>query len=171
MIGSRMKQGVGANYQRKLLVAHHLDPARDMTPASMVQANGRIERQGNENEVVEIKYYGMQDTMTPGIFHRLQTKQHFIAQVLSGTGIGAEFEEAGTLNLEEMRNGLISDKRALVHTDLKLAIKEAKIATTCCLIATNKLPMRSGPLRQRSWCSGNINWRRPRRLPPGARPT
>jgi len=30
------------------------------------------------------------------------------------------------LNLEEMRNGLISDKRALVHTDLKLAIKEQK---------------------------------------------
>jgi hypothetical protein len=29
----------------------------------------------------------MQDTMTPGIFHRLQTKQHFIAQVLSGTGM------------------------------------------------------------------------------------
>jgi hypothetical protein len=125
--GSRQKQGVGANYQRKLLVAHHLDPARDMTPASMVQANGRIVRQGNENEVVELKYYGMQDTMTPGIFHRLQTKEHFIAQVLSGTGVGTEFDEAGTLNLEEMRNGLISDKRALVHTDLKLAIKEQKI--------------------------------------------
>jgi N12 class adenine-specific DNA methylase len=127
VIGSRMKQGVGANYQRNLLVAHHLDPARDMTPASMIQANGRIERQGNENQEVQIKYYGMQDTMTPGIFHRLQTKQHFIAQVLSGTGMGAEFEEAGTLNLEEMRNGLISDKRALVHTDLKLAIKEARM--------------------------------------------
>ena len=127
VIGSRQKQGVGANYQRNLLVAHHLDPARDMTPASMVQANGRIERQGNENKVVEIKYYGMQDTMIPGIFHRLQTKQHFIAQVLSGTGTGVEFDEAGTLNLEEMRNGLISDKRALVHTDLKLAIKETKM--------------------------------------------
>ena len=127
VIGSRQKQGVGANYQRKLLVAHHLDPARDMTPASMVQANGRIVRQGNENEMVELKYYGMQDTMTPGIFHRLQTKEHFIAQVLSGTGVGTEFDEAGTLNLEEMRNGLISDKRALVHTDLKLAIKEQKV--------------------------------------------
>jgi N12 class adenine-specific DNA methylase len=126
VIGSRQKQGVGANYQRKLLVAHHLDPARDMTPASMVQANGRIVRQGNENEVVLLKYYGMQDTMTPGIFHRLQTKEHFIAQVLSGTGVGTEFDEAGTLNLEEMRNGLISDKRALIHTDLKLAIKEQK---------------------------------------------
>jgi N12 class adenine-specific DNA methylase len=127
VIGSRQKQGVGANYQRNLLVAHHLDPARDMTPASMVQANGRIVRQGNRHEQVQIKYYGMQDTMVPGIFHRLQTKQHFIAQVLSGSGIGAEFEEAGTLQLEEMRNGLISDKRALVHTDLKLAIKEAKM--------------------------------------------
>jgi N12 class adenine-specific DNA methylase len=126
VIGSRQKQGVGANYQRRLLVAHHLDPARDMTPASMVQANGRIVRQGNENDLVEIKYYGMQDTMIPGIFHRLQTKEHFIAQVLSGTGVGVEFEEAGSLNLEEMRNGLISDKRALVHTDLKLAIKEQK---------------------------------------------
>jgi N12 class adenine-specific DNA methylase len=126
VIGSRQKQGVGANYQRKLRVAHHLDPARDLTPASMAQANGRIVRQGNENDVVEIKYYGMQDTMIPGIFHRLQTKEHFIAQVLSGTGVGVEFEEAGSLNLEEMRNGLISDKRALVHTDLKLAIKEQK---------------------------------------------
>jgi N12 class adenine-specific DNA methylase len=127
VIGSRMKQGVGANYQRKLLVAHHLDPARDLTPASMTQANGRIVRQGNENPVVEINYYGMQDTMTPGIFHRLQTKQHFIAQVLSGVGVGPEFDEAGSLDLEEMRNGLISDKRALVHTDLKLALREKKM--------------------------------------------
>jgi len=172
VIGSRMKQGVGANYQRKLLVAHHLDPARDMTPASMVQANGRIERQGNENEVVEIKYYGMQDTMTPGIFHRLQTKQHFIAQVLSGTGIGAEFEEAGTLNLEEMRNGLISDKRALVHTDLKLAIKEAKtrnhllfdrnkqVANEIRSIETEIVVLREHKLAQAkevaAWCKANM---------------
>lgn len=127
VIGSRQKQGVGANYQRKLLVAHHLDPARDLTPASMAQANGRIVRQGNENPVVEIKYHGMQDTMTPGIFHRLQTKEHFIAQVLSGAGVGVEFEEAGSLDLEEMRNGLISDRRALVHTDLKLALKEQRM--------------------------------------------
>ena len=77
VIGSRMKQGVGANYQRNLLVAHHLDPARDMTPQSMVQANGRIERQGNENQEIQIKYYGMQDTMTPGIL--IGSKQNNIS--------------------------------------------------------------------------------------------
>jgi hypothetical protein len=44
-----MKQGVG-QLPAQSLVAHHLDPARDMTPASMVQANGRIERQGTKTK-------------------------------------------------------------------------------------------------------------------------
>ena len=48
LIGSTFKLGLGVNIQNKLCALHHLDvPWR---PADMVQREGRIIRQGNENK-------------------------------------------------------------------------------------------------------------------------
>ncbi len=48
LIGSTEKMGAGMNVQDKLIALHHLDvPWR---PADLTQRNGRILRQGNENE-------------------------------------------------------------------------------------------------------------------------
>ena len=55
LIGSTFKLGLGVNVQNKLIALHHLDvPWR---PADMVQREGRILRQGNENKDVEIYRY------------------------------------------------------------------------------------------------------------------
>lgn len=55
LIGSTFKLGLGVNVQNKLIALHHLDvPWR---PADMVQREGRILRQGNENDKVEIYRY------------------------------------------------------------------------------------------------------------------
>lgn len=52
LMGSTEKMGTGLNVQDKLLALHNLDaPWR---PADLTQRNGRILRQGNENEEVSI---------------------------------------------------------------------------------------------------------------------
>lgn len=55
LLGSTAKCGAGMNVQRRLYALHHLDaPVR---PSDMMQRNGRIERQGNENSQVNIFRY------------------------------------------------------------------------------------------------------------------
>ncbi|MDE6357752.1 MAG: helicase, partial [Eubacteriales bacterium] len=55
LIGSTEKMGVGTNVQDKLYALHNLDvPWR---PDQLIQRNGRILRQGNENKEVEIFNY------------------------------------------------------------------------------------------------------------------
>mgnify|MGYP003305618997 CR=1 FL=1 len=52
LIGSTFKLGTGVNVQDKLIALHHLDiPWR---PSDIIQREGRIIRQGNENEEVFI---------------------------------------------------------------------------------------------------------------------
>jgi len=55
LLGSSAKMGVGTNGQRYLIAAHHLDAPYN--PADLVQRDGRIIRQGNENKEVEIYRY------------------------------------------------------------------------------------------------------------------
>lgn len=55
LMGSTEKMGTGLNVQDKLIALHNLDaPWR---PADLTQRNGRILRQGNENEEVSIFNY------------------------------------------------------------------------------------------------------------------
>ena len=55
LIGSTEKCGAGTNVQKRLVALHHLDtPYR---PSDMEQREGRIIRQGNTNEKVQIFTY------------------------------------------------------------------------------------------------------------------
>src|SRR5206468_2539434 len=51
LIGSTAKMGTGANVQRRLCALHHLDAP--WKPAEVEQREGRILRQGNENQADE----------------------------------------------------------------------------------------------------------------------
>ena len=83
LIGSTFKLGIGANVQRCLRAIHHLDvPWR---PADMVQREGRILRQGNENRQVDIFRYITQGSFDAYSWQILETKQRFISQFLTGT--------------------------------------------------------------------------------------
>ena len=129
IIGSTGKLGTGINIQEKMKAAHHVDPPRSMTPSDMTQRDGRVVRQGNENEEVEVLTYGMTDTVTPAIFHRIQRKGEFIGQALAGKGAGMEFSDpAGSLDLENFKSSLISDKRALRRSELLNDIREESMA-------------------------------------------
>lgn len=83
LIGSTFKLGLGVNVQNKLVAVHHLDvPWR---PADMTQREGRILRQGNENEKVQIFRYITEGSFDAYSWQLLETKQRFIVGLLSGS--------------------------------------------------------------------------------------
>ncbi|MCR5268423.1 MAG: DEAD/DEAH box helicase family protein, partial [Lachnospiraceae bacterium] len=72
LIGSTFKLGLGVNVQDKLIALHHLDvPWR---PADMVQREGRILRQGNENDKVKIFRYVTEGSYDAYSWQLLETK-------------------------------------------------------------------------------------------------
>lgn len=91
LIGSTFKLGIGANVQTKLKAVHHLDvPWR---PADMIQREGRILRNGNENKDVFIYRYIAEGSFDSYSWQILETKQNFISQFLSGSTYQKSIED------------------------------------------------------------------------------
>ena len=82
LIGSTQKMGVGTNVQKRLVALHHLDAP--WKPAEVEQREGRILRQGNDNEVVSIFRYVTEGSFDAFMWQALETKARFITQVMSG---------------------------------------------------------------------------------------
>jgi len=103
LLGSTEKMGAGTNVQRLLKAEHDLDaPWR---PRDVEQRQGRIERQGNENEEVEIYRYVTEGSFDAYMWQTLETKQRFIQQVMTGdiTVREAEDLERGALSYAEIK--------------------------------------------------------------------
>ncbi len=81
LMGSTQKMGAGMNVQNKMIAAHHLDvPWR---PADLEQQDGRIIRQGNENEKVYIYRYVTENTFDAYSWQILESKQKYISQIMT----------------------------------------------------------------------------------------
>ena len=82
LIGSTEKMGAGTNVQRRLVALHHMDaPWR---PRDIEQREGRILRQGNSNERVQIFRYVTEGSFDAYMWQTLETKARFIQQVMRG---------------------------------------------------------------------------------------
>ena len=85
LLGSTFKMGAGTNVQTKLIALHHLDvPWR---PSDIEQREGRIIRQGNENEKVYIYRYVTENTFDAYSWQLLEQKQKFISQIMNGSTV------------------------------------------------------------------------------------
>lgn len=81
LMGSTEKMGTGMNVQQKLIALHHLDvPWR---PADLTQRDGRILRQGNENEEISIFNYITENTFDSYLWQILEQKQRYISQIMT----------------------------------------------------------------------------------------
>ena len=81
LIGSTQKMGAGTNVQKKLAALHHLDcPWR---PSDLQQREGRIIRQGNENDEVDIYTYVTENTFDSYLYQLVEGKQKFIGQIMT----------------------------------------------------------------------------------------
>jgi N12 class adenine-specific DNA methylase len=93
LIGSTQKMGTGTNVQKRLVALHHLDAP--WKPAEVEQREGRILRQGNDNEEVAIYRYVTQGSFDSYMWQALETKARFIAQVMTGQSAARRAEDIG----------------------------------------------------------------------------
>jgi len=93
LIGSTQKMGTGTNVQKRLVALHHLDAP--WKPAEVEQRDGRILRQGNENEEVAIYRYVTEGSFDAYMWQALETKARFIGQVITGNNALRRAEDIG----------------------------------------------------------------------------
>jgi N12 class adenine-specific DNA methylase len=93
LIGSTQKMGTGTNVQKRLVALHHLDAP--WKPAEVEQRDGRILRQGNENEEVGIYRYVTEGSFDAYMWQALETKARFIGQVITGDNAARRAEDIG----------------------------------------------------------------------------
>ncbi len=93
LIGSTQKMGTGTNVQKRLVALHHLDAP--WKPAEVEQREGRILRQGNENEEVTVYRYVTEGSFDAYMWQALETKARFIDQVITGDNAARKADDIG----------------------------------------------------------------------------
>ena len=81
LMGSTPKLGAGTNVQDRLLALHHLDCP--WKPSDLEQQEGRILRQGNQNDKVKIFRYVTENTFDSYMWQILENKQKLISQIMT----------------------------------------------------------------------------------------
>ena len=81
LLGSTAKMGAGTNVQDRLIALHHLDVP--WHPSDIEQQEGRILRQGNQNDKVKIFRYVTEGTFDSYSWQLIENKQKFIGQIMT----------------------------------------------------------------------------------------
>lgn len=82
LIGSSETMGTGVNAQLRLKALHHLDVP--WLPSQIEQREGRIVRQGNQHDEVDIFAYATQSSLDAAMWQNNERKARFITAALSG---------------------------------------------------------------------------------------
>jgi N12 class adenine-specific DNA methylase len=93
LLGSTQKMGTGTNVQKRLVALHHLDAP--WKPAEVEQREGRILRQGNENEEVGVYRYVTEGSFDAYMWQALETKARFITQIMTGANAARSAQDIG----------------------------------------------------------------------------
>ena len=137
MIGSTDKMGAGTNCQKRLAALHHMDcPWRS---SDIEQREGRILRQGNMNEHVDIYRYVVKNTFDAYLWQIVENKQRFINQVMRGD-IGlrsCEDADETVLSFAEIKACATGDVR--IKEKMELDIKVQKLSALRAAYTKNKL--------------------------------
>ena len=99
LIGSSETMGTGVNAQRRLVALHHLDVP--WLPSHIEQREGRILRQGNENEVIDLFAYATAGSMDATMWQANERKARFIAAALAGDKSIRRLEDIGTSQADQ----------------------------------------------------------------------
>ena len=93
LIGSSETMGTGVNVQQRLKALHHLDVP--WLPSQITQREGRIERQGNQHEEIEIYSYATLGSMDATMWQNNERKARFVAAALAGDPSVRRVEDIG----------------------------------------------------------------------------
>jgi N12 class adenine-specific DNA methylase/adenine-specific DNA methylase len=119
LLGSSETMGTGVNAQLRLKALHHLDVP--WLPSQIEQREGRIERQGNQNDEIELYAYATLGSMDATMWQTNERKARFIAAALSGDRGIRRLEDIGSqVNQFAMAKAIASgDGRLLLKAGLE----------------------------------------------------
>ncbi|MBQ7131203.1 MAG: DEAD/DEAH box helicase family protein [Oscillospiraceae bacterium] len=127
LMGSTAKMGAGTNVQTKLIALHDVDcPWR---PSDLEQRHGRIIRQGNENDVVEIYRYVTEATFDAYLYQTIENKQRFISQIMSSKSPVRSCEDVDEATLSYAEVKALCAGNPLIKEKMELEISVAKLKT------------------------------------------
>ncbi|OWK25547.1 hypothetical protein AJ87_08995 [Rhizobium yanglingense] len=93
LVGSSETMGTGVNVQARLKALHHLDVP--WLPSHIEQREGRIVRQGNQHDDVDIFAYATLGSLDATMWQNNERKARFIAAALSGDTSVRRLEDIG----------------------------------------------------------------------------
>lgn len=123
LLGSSGKMGVGTNVQKRLIALHHIDAP--WKPADLEQRDGRILRQGNKNEEIQIYRYITKKSFESYRWQILEKKANFIAQFRAGArGLRiAEDIDSPLPDASEIKAAATGDSRIVELAELDRTVR------------------------------------------------
>jgi len=125
LIGSTDKMGAGTNIQNKLVASHDLDaPSR---PSDMEQRRGRMVRQGNENDKVDLYRYVSEGTFDAYLYQMLENKQKFTSQIMTSKSPVRSCQDLDEVTLSYAEIKALSAGNPLIKEKMDLDIEVSKL--------------------------------------------
>ncbi|OJX65524.1 MAG: helicase [Micrococcales bacterium 73-13] len=122
LIASTSKAGVGTNVQNRAVALHDVDCP--WKPAEVAQRHGRILRQGNQNEEVEIIQYVTEHTFAAYMWQAIERKSKFINQVMRGRLDVREIDDLGSDSISAAEAKALASGNPLL-LERSIALNEA----------------------------------------------
>lgn len=128
LLGSTPKVGIGTNVQHRLHSLHHVDPT--WTAAAWEQRNGRIQRNGNQHDVVDIHSHVSRGTFDAFMFGTVERKARGFAQLYRMDGQAREIEDIGdeTLTFGELKAAAAGNDLLLRQHELESRVRSLRLA-------------------------------------------
>jgi len=125
LFGSTFKMGAGTNVQDRLIAIHDADcPWR---PADLEQRAGRIVRQGNKNDEVQIYRYATSGTFDSYLWQTVEAKQKFIAQIMTSKSPARSCEDVDETALSYAEIKALCAGNPLIAEKMNLDVEVAKL--------------------------------------------
>ena len=125
LLGSTPKLGAGTNIQDRLIALHHLDCP--WKPSDLEQQEGRILRQGNQNEKVKIFRYVTENTFDAYMWQILENKQKFISQIMTSKSPVRACEDVDDAALSYAEIKALATGNPYIREKMDLDIQASKL--------------------------------------------
>ena len=125
LLGSTAKLGAGTNMQDRLIALHHLDAP--WKPSDLEQQEGRILRQGNMNEKVQIFRYVTEGTFDAYMWQILENKPNYISQIMTSKSPVRACEDVDDTALSYAEIKALATGNPYIKEKMDLDIQVAKL--------------------------------------------
>ena len=125
LLGSTSKMGAGTNVQDRLIAEHHLDvPWR---PSDIEQREGRIIRQGNQNDKVKIFRYVTEGTFDSYSWQIIENKQKMVSQIITSKSPVRSCEDIDEASLSYAEVKALATGNPYIKEKMDLDIQVSKL--------------------------------------------